>query len=278
MLFCVHTHSSEGPLCAQCHPLLVSPSQALSSPWSQEELQSLKFGQINKQKVSKMPWSLYVGPPWVPKMRRERSHPRREGGIWGSPSRPPGTTEFQLSKEHSGYASKDFLHRIISPTDKREPRATHSANLCSPGHNDGVGDRGGQADEWGNVDWSAGALWFNTVFGWWQVALKTKRFQLSEKRIQQFFLPPNTPGAGFMFNSKREGSDNKIPSILQALSPDGNPKSSPCSQKIKKNFAISPVSAKLTKNPELWTRGSKIQSLSTSPVNITKYVILKRGF
>lgn len=37
--------------------------------------------------------------------------------------------------------------RISCPAHAKERRKTHSANLCSPGHHDGVGDRGGQAHE-----------------------------------------------------------------------------------------------------------------------------------
>lgn len=141
-----------------------------------------------------MPWSLYLGPPWATEIWGGR-------GEWGGRDPTPNVRgdlrehardprEHVPTARHHGIPAEQGhsvaiparissqLNLLISQRHTREPRITHSANLCSPGHDDGVGDRGGQADEWGNVDWSAGALWFNTIFGWWQIAWKAAWFPI----------------------------------------------------------------------------------------------------
>lgn len=48
---------------------------------------------------------------------------------------------------------------------------TYPSNFRRPGHYDGVGDSCGQSDQWGNVDGSAGPLWFHAIFGRRQISL-----------------------------------------------------------------------------------------------------------
>lgn len=91
-------------------------------------------------------------------------------------------------------------------------KVTYSSNFCSPRNNDCVWYRRRQSDEWGNVDWSARSLWFNTIFGWWKIALEIKGLSPSAKEEEWFrLLPPRSlqpchntcwvpPEPGFLFS------------------------------------------------------------------------------
>lgn len=61
---------------------------------------------------------------------------------------------------------------------------TYPSNLSSPRHHDGIGDGGGQSDQWGNVDGPAGPLGLYTVFGWRKITLYIDK----EKEIISFFF------------------------------------------------------------------------------------------
>lgn len=64
----------------------------------------------------------------------------------------------------SHYASKvSVIHTHSYPSD-----------LSGPRHHDGIGDCGGQSDQWGNVDWAAGPLGLDTVFGWRKITLEMR--------------------------------------------------------------------------------------------------------
>lgn len=62
---------------------------------------------------------------------------------------------------------------------------SYPSNLSGPRHHNGIGDCGGQSDQWGNVDGSAGPLGLYAVFGWRKITLE-KIFE--GERKQSAFL------------------------------------------------------------------------------------------
>lgn len=51
---------------------------------------------------------------------------------------------------------------------------SYPSNLSGPRHHNGVGDCGGQSDQWGNVDGPAGPLGLDAVFGWRKITLDVR--------------------------------------------------------------------------------------------------------
>ncbi len=60
---------------------------------------------------------------------------------------------------------------VFTNQEREELLLTYPSNFWGPGHYDGVGDSCGQSDQWGNVDGSAGPLWFHAIFGRRQISL-----------------------------------------------------------------------------------------------------------
>lgn len=52
--------------------------------------------------------------------------------------------------------------------------SSYPSDLSGPRHHDGVGDGGGQSDQWGNVDGPAGPLRLHAVFGWREITLDVR--------------------------------------------------------------------------------------------------------
>lgn len=72
--------------------------------------------------------------------------------------------------KHSIWKHK-FNHLIWQNNDL----GPYPSNLSSPRHHNGVGDSGGQSDQWGNVDGPTGPLGLHAVFGWRKITLDDRQ-------------------------------------------------------------------------------------------------------
>lgn len=63
--------------------------------------------------------------------------------------------------------------------------SSYPSDLSGPRHHDGVGDGGGQSDQWGNVDGPAGPLRLHAVFGWREITLDVREGK-KKKEIRKF--------------------------------------------------------------------------------------------